>query len=194
MWLAMISEYNTPRVTRRQRIREAEGLIELATGPAAKLGLRGSLRRRLARRALAMVVRNRVGGDDAWRRDLVIGQSLRLLRNYPAAIGPLWSAVSRNPDSREAWIALGWCLKRMGEIDRAAAVLAEAVEMIPDDALLHFNFACYLGRLGQAEMAVSELLWAFDLNPDLRVRLEGEADFDPIRMHTAFRALTQLPV
>ncbi|WP_203328950.1 TPR end-of-group domain-containing protein [Candidatus Laterigemmans baculatus] len=190
----MISEYNTPRVLQRQRIREAEGLLELATGPAARLGLRPALRRRLARRALALVVRHRVGGDDAWRRDLVIGQALRLCRNYTAAIGPLWSAVSRNPDSREAWIALGWCLKRMGEIDRAAAVLAQAVEMIPDDALLHFNFACYLGRLGQAEMAVSELLWAFDLNPDLRARIDGEPDFDPIRLHASFRALTQLPV
>lgn len=190
----MIGEHPTFRATRRQRMREAEGLLELATGPAAKLGLRADLRRRLARRALRLVVRHSHGGGEAWRRDLIIGQSLRLLRKYQAAIGPLWSAVGRNPESRQSWLGLGWCLKRVGELDRAAAVLARAVEAIPDDAVLHFNFACYLARLGQAEAAVSQLLWALDLNPDLRACLDRETDFDPIRFHASFQALAQLPV
>lgn len=190
----MSGEPKPPRATRRQRIREAEGLLELATIPAVKLGLRADLRRRLARRALRLVVRHPHVGSDAWRRDLVIGQSLRLLRKHRAAIGPLWSAVGRNSESPQSWLALGWCLKRLGQLDRAAAVLARAVESIPDNPVLHFNFACYLARLGQAEPAVCELLWALDLNPELRTYLDREPDFDPIRFHASFQALTQLPV
>lgn len=190
----MISESHPSRVARTQPLREAEGLLELATRPAVKLGLRPDLRHRLAHRALRLAMRHRPPERDAWRRDLAIGQSLRLLRRYRAAIGPLWSAVGRHPDSPDAWLALGWCLKRLGQLDRAAAVLARAVDAIPDNATLHFNFACYLAQLGQAEAAVGELLWAFDLNPDLRSRLDRETDFDPIRLHAAYQALLQLPV
>jgi tetratricopeptide (TPR) repeat protein len=190
----MSTEHKHPRMARSQKIREAEGYLELITLPAARLGLDARLRRQGARKILRLVARTSVNGSDRWRRDLLIGQAYRLLKKYSAAVGPLWSAVQSQPESREGWIALGWCLKRMGKLDRAASVLARAVTHIPDDAVLHFNFACYLARLGQDELAIAELLWALDLNPDIRMRLVAESDFDSLRGNSSFQALTQTTV
>lgn len=185
----MTTEQKKSRAHTCGRLNEAEGLIELITRPASKLGLSRRLRRRIAARALRTALpldRDRV---DAWRRDLVIGQSLRLSGRHRLALGPLWTAVQRNPEARAAWIALGWCLKRVGRVDRAAQVMAQAISRIPDDATLHFNLACYLAQLGQTDMAISQLLWAFDLRPELRARLAGERDFDPIRGSASFQAI-----
>jgi tetratricopeptide (TPR) repeat protein len=186
----MATEQKSTRSELCGRLGEAEGLIELITGPARQLGLSPLLRRRLAARALRAAFLASPPREQAWQRDLLIGQALRLSRRYRRALGPLLAAARRNPQSRSAWIALGWCLKRQGQIDRAASVLAQAVNRIPDDAVLHFNLACYLALLGQGEMAVSQLLWALDLEPALKSRLRSEKDFDPIRGTASFRAIS----
>jgi tetratricopeptide (TPR) repeat protein len=185
----MAVEQNHSRLARCQKIREAEGLLELATIPAIRLGLRADLRKKLARRALRLVARLATEPDEAWQRDLVIGQSLRLQGKYRQAIGPLFATVRRNPEQRAGWMALAWCLRRSGHLDRAAGVMGKAIAEIPDDPYLHFNFACYLALLGQPDLAISELLWALDLNPELRRRIAKEADFDKIRNHAAFQAI-----
>jgi tetratricopeptide (TPR) repeat protein len=188
---AMKDEQIDSRLAGSHRLREAEGLIDLITRPAARLGLATPLRRQIARRVLRLVGRLSVPNEMRWRRALLIGQAFRLLGNYEAAIAPLWFSVKHYPEGRDSWLALGWCLKRSGQLDRAASVLARAVTHIPDDAVLHFNFACYLACLGQADLAVAELLWALDLNPDLRNKLAQEPDFESIRGHATFRALAQ---
>lgn len=185
----MQTEQPSTRPRSLGRLSEAEGLIDLITATASRLGLRPSLRRRVARRALALAWPLEPTPETAWRRDLAIGQALRLMGRYQQAVGPLWSTVRRNPESSQGWIALGWCLKRLGKIDRAAAVLAKATTAIPDDPTLHYNFACYLSLLGQAEFAISELLWALDLNPDYRRRLAKERDFDSLRGMPAFQSI-----
>jgi tetratricopeptide (TPR) repeat protein len=186
----MTSDQNYTRSARCQKIREAEGLVELVSVPAARLGLRRSLRHRLALRALRAVIHLSPPAGERWRRDLVIGQSLRLLGRFREAVGPLLAAVRKEPDHRSGWIALGWCLRRIGQVDRAAGAMAQAVSHIPDDAVLHYNFACYLALIGQPDLAISELLWALDLNPELRRRLARETDFDRIRTSPSFQALS----
>lgn len=187
----MNNEQIDSRLAGSHRLREAEGLIELVTRPAARLGISPPLRRQIARRVLRLIGRLSVPNESRWRRALLIGQAFRLLGYYETAVAPLWFAVTHYPEDRNTWIALGWCLKRSGQLDQAASVLARAVTHIPGDAVLHYNFACYLAKLGQAEMAVAELLWALDLKPTLRVRLAREADFDSIRGHATFQALAQ---
>ena len=41
------------------------------------------------------------------------------------------------------WLALGWCYKRIGRIDLAIESLEEALSIEPNDALIHYNLACY---------------------------------------------------
>lgn len=189
----MTTEKSSTRSARCQKLREAEGLIELATVPAVSLGLSRHLRYRLAKRALRLVIHLRPLPAEAWQRDLTIGQALRLLGRHRRAVGPFWSSVRKHPAQRAGWVGLGWCLRRTGDLERAAGVLAKAIMHIPDDAVLHYNFACYLSLLGQTELALSEIMWALDLNPELRSRLVTEPDFDKIRGDESFQALTCLP-
>lgn len=189
----MTTDQNQARAARSHRIREAEGLVELATVPAVRFGLRKALRDQLARRAMRLVIELELDESEKWQRDLVIGQSLRLLNKFRQAIRPLLMAVRRNPNDRKAWIALGWCLKRTGDLERAAGALAKAIMHLPEDAALHYNLACYLALLGQSDLAVSEIIWALDLNPKLRRRLSRERDFDAIRSNASFQALVCSP-
>lgn len=189
----MSEKQSQPRSERCQKLREAEGLIELATVPAVRLGLSRHLKHRMARRAIRLVVHLSPAPGEAWKRDLVIGDSLRLLGKYRSAVGPFLSSVRRNSQQRAGWVGLGWCLRRAGELERAAAALAKAIVQVPDDAVLHYNFACYLALLGQSDLAISEIMWALDLNPELRTRLKTERDFDKLRGSESFEALSCQP-
>src|SRR6056297_2487479 len=116
----MINEQKLSRGDVGGKLLAAEGWIELVTVPAARLGVARKLQIRLARRALRSAIAANPPPELAWRSDLVIGQSLRLLGRYRQAIGPLLRALRRQPQQRQGWIALGWCLKRLGRPDRAA--------------------------------------------------------------------------
>lgn len=176
----------------RQQLEQAEGYLDLVTIAASKLGVDGRLRRRFAVAALRTASAASVTSSDAWRRDLIVGQAWRVLSHHRRAAVPLLRVTRCQPAKPEAWIALGWCLKRMKRLDQAAAVLARGIWHLPDHAPLHYNLACYLGLLGQADNAVAELIWALDLEPRLKRRIERESDFDMIRLEPAFQAISQL--
>lgn len=185
----MTTEQNQARTARCHRIREAEGLVELATVPACRFGLHPRLRQQLAKRAIRLVLELEPDETERWHRDLVLGQALRLLKKYDLAVRPLLASIRRNPAQRQGWIALGWCLKRTGDVERAANVAAKAIAHHPDDAVFHYNLACYLALLQQPDLALSELIWALELKPQLRKRLANEPDFRAIRDNDTFQAL-----
>jgi tetratricopeptide (TPR) repeat protein len=189
----MTTEQNQARTARCQRIREAEGLVELATVPACRFGLDPQLRQQLAKRAIRLVLELQPDASQRWQRDLVLGQALRLLKKYDLAVRPLLASVRRNPAERQGWIALGWCLKRTGELERAANVAAKGILHHPNDAVLHYNLACYLALLQQSELAISEIIWALELKPQLRKRLAKEPDFKALRDNDAFQAIVCQP-
>ncbi|WP_153557673.1 TPR end-of-group domain-containing protein [Roseimaritima sediminicola] len=177
-----------------QQLEQAEGYLQLITSVASKLGLRPALRRQLALKSLRMARDAPVPEVLAWRRLLVMGQCLRLLRRYGAAAGCLWKAARDQPHRPGIWLALGWCLRRTGRLDHAVTVVTRGLYFTPDNAALHFNLACYLAAMGQGDDAITELVWALDLEPELRCRIDAEADFDPIRFDPAFQALSHLAV
>lgn len=185
---------NDHRFQGHQQLEEAEGYLQLITCVAAKLGLRRSLRRQLAVRALRTARDAPVASEQAWRRLLVMGQCLRILGRFGAAAGCLWRAARMEPHRPLIWIALGWSLRRSGRLDQAITAVTRGLFYTPDNAALHFNLACYLSVIGHAEEAVTELAWALDLEPELRRRIESEADFDRIRFEPTFQAIRQIVV
>ena len=52
-------------------------------------------------------------------------------------------ACRAEPQHVHIWLALGWCYKRNGRIDLAIESLEEALAAEPNDALVHYNLACY---------------------------------------------------
>ncbi len=170
-------------------LQAAQGYLELATGAAAKLGLAPRLRRRTLRTALRLAARSVVHGRHRATRQLLIGQALRLLGRYDVATLALQKASNDPALRRDALLALGWCHKRLGDLDLAIAAVSRALASEPHDAALHYNLACYLALAQQPRAALYELAWALELQPRLRRRAAVEPDFDAFRGLAAFEAL-----
>ena len=86
-----------------------------------------------------------------------------------------------------ATVGLGWCLKRMGSVERAAQAYEEALRFHPSEGLLHYNLACYRSLQGQAQEALLALQRACGIDDDFRVLAREESDFDPIRSVAEFQ-------
>ncbi|MGV3485684.1 MAG: tetratricopeptide repeat protein [Planctomycetaceae bacterium] len=174
-------------------IETAEGYLELVTRPAAKLGVNPQFRRLYAQKALQLArgcAQDIFDDKHEARRQMVIGQALRLLRRYAAATRAFRRASKCRQLRVDALMALGWCQKRNGEFNGAVVTLTRALAIAPENARLHYNLACYLAGLNQHRAAIYELAWALELQPLLRSRALVEADFDALRSYPAFDALT----
>ena len=122
------------------------------------------------------------------------GESLRALGRFREALEPLGRAAQGSPESVPTWLALGWCYKRIGRIDMAIESLEEALAIEPDDALVHYNLACYWSLANNKRQALDYLSRAIDLKDDYRTLVAGESDFDPIRSDPAFQNLVRVTV
>lgn len=153
--------------------REAEGYLELGMHVHAvrTLQRRGSL----------------VHGDA--RACFLLGESLRELRRYREALFPLRRSTELSPASTDTWLALGWCYKRSGELVKAAEALERALRVTPDEAILHFNLACYYSLLRRPLAALRTLKRAIRIDPAMKSLIDEEADFDPLRRDPAFELL-----
>ena len=153
--------------------REAEGYLELGM-PAHALGT-------LQRHGRT------VHGDASGC--YLMGESLRLLSRYREAIIPLSRCLDLIPDDIHVCIALGWCYKRVGQIDRAIEALERAVDAEPEEALLHYNLACYWCLVTDRRKALRYLAEALAIDGNLRDLVKGETDFDVLREDPLFRSL-----
>jgi tetratricopeptide (TPR) repeat protein len=176
---------------RRQAIlREAAGYIELGellaqpdlpTPPhAEKLLLRGLA----AVRQLPEPTRSR---PDA---RLLEGEGLRALGRFEEAIPPLTAVTEEHPERIEAWLGLGWCLKRIGRLDAAIDMLRKGLAASPQQPILFYNLSCYFSLDGNVAAAVEHLTQAIALDDRFRDLTQLEPDFDPIRKDPRFLAAT----
>ena len=106
----------------------------------------------------------------------------------------VWQSAQRNPDNISVWLALGWCYKRTGKLDRAIESLEEALNVEPNDALVHYNLACYWSLAQNKRQALNYLAKAFKLEDEYRRLVAEESDFDPLRKDPAFQALVRVTV
>jgi tetratricopeptide (TPR) repeat protein len=187
-----VSAYH--RIRRKQLLREAEGYLELITVLEDRWPLSRGRREAVASRALETL--DRLPRRDRERSEVVMlkGMLLRAVERYDEAIGPLKSAAESDPDNVQIWLALAWCYKRIGRLDMAIQSLEEALCADSSDAIVHFNLACYWSLAHNAKLAVAYLARAFDIDSNYRDLVDDEADFDPIRNHPEFMALTSVIV
>lgn len=180
---------------RRQAIlREAAGYVELGellveadspTPPhAAKLLLRGLM----ALEQLPEPTRTRADAR------LLEGEALRALGRFEEAIEPLTAVADEHPQRVEAWLGLGWCLKRLGRLDAAIGVLSKGLVASPRHPILFYNLACYHSLAGNVAAAVEHLTQAIALDDRFRDLTQLERDFDPIRKDPRFVAATHVVV
>lgn len=181
------------RTTRQQLLREAEGYLDLVTVFSDRWPPSQPIRDRLVQRALdalAMVESGAYGSHLLYLK----GQAMLAMQRYQDAIDPLKEAADLSPDDIQIWLALGWCYKRVGRLDLAIESLEEALASDADQAIVHYNLACYWSLANNITLAVAYLSSALDLEPDYRDQINAETDFDNVRNHPDFLALTTVIV
>ena len=122
------------------------------------------------------------------------GEALRALGRWHEALEPLSLAAEKNPQQLEAWLGLGWCLKRLGRLNEAIGTLRKGLVGAPRQPILHYNLACYLSLAGSVQPAVEHLTQAISIDGRFRDLTHVEPDFDPIRSDPRFVAVTHVTV
>jgi len=120
---------------------------------------------------------------------LIKGEALRRLDRYRESIQPLEIAASLRPDDSRVALALGWCYKRTSKLAQAIDALERARRHDPDNALLHYNLACYWSLAGHPSRALGELSAALELEGDLKKLVADEPDFEKLRGNPEFERL-----
>jgi tetratricopeptide (TPR) repeat protein len=166
------------RIRLKHAEREAEGYLELG----------------MAQHALDTLARLGEPANFSGHAYYLCGEALRSQRKYAEALEPLTKAANASPGDIHIWLALGWCHKRLRRLDLAVAAMEQALEAEPEDALVHYNLACYLSLATQKERAILHLAKALSIDPEFRNLIDAEQDFDPIRSDPEFQALTSIAV
>jgi tetratricopeptide (TPR) repeat protein len=182
------------RIRRQQILREAEGYLDLITAFGDRWPSRPEARDPLGERVLSSL--DRIDNPGGLHAHILFlrGQAFRAMQRYSDAVKPLVEATELEPENIHVRLALAWCYKRCRRLDLAIQSLEEILETEPAHAILHYNLACYWSLAGNAKQACSFLAQAFELQPDYRDLVQNEADFDSIRSHPHFLALTTVIV
>jgi tetratricopeptide (TPR) repeat protein len=182
------------RIRRQQILREAEGYLDLITVFGDRMPCRPDARDELARRVLATLDRIENPGGMKGHILFLRGQAQRAIGEYVQAVPLFREAAEIEPQNVHIRLALAWCYKRCRRLDLAIQTLEEALEADSSHAIIHYNLACYWSLAGNVKLAVAYLAQAFDLEPEYRDLVPREQDFDPIRNHPHFQALTSVIV
>ena len=182
------------RIRRQQILREAEGCLELVNLFADRWPLSPATRDAISARAIETLKRIENPGGLKGQILFLQGQALRHMQRFTEAVAPLREAAEYEPQNVHIRLALAWCYKRCRRLDLAIEALESALEIDPALAILHYNLACYWSLAGNSKVAISYLTQAIDLEPNYRDTLQDEADFDPIRGHPHFQALSAVIV
>ncbi len=119
------------------------------------------------------------------------GQALRALERYADAIVPLRKVADLEPENVQVWVALGWCHKRTGRIDLAIEALETALAADNDEPLIRYNLACYHSVAGDKRHSLAYLEQALALDPEYRLLIDHEPDFDSLRGDPEFQAICE---
>jgi len=182
------------RIQRLRILKEAEGYLDLISVYGDQWPPRPDLRDKLAQRALDTLSRIDRPGGQAGTVFFLEGQAYRLMERYSEAIASLRSAAEIEPENVSIRLAMGWCFKRSKRLDLAIEAMEEALAIDASMAIVHYNLACYWSLAGNVKLAVAYLAQAFEIDPNYRDRVGLERDFDPIRNHPQFLALTTVIV
>lgn len=92
-----------------------------------------------------------------------------------------------------AWARLSEAARwrRKGDLQKAAEVLQEAIRRFPDQAVLHYDLACYLALLGRKEGALKELEIALQCDPNLKALAQKDDDLRSLRGDPRFEKLVR---
>lgn len=182
------------RIRRQQLMQEAEGYLDLIMATSDQSPLNTVLRCRLAQRAIDTLERLETDEFNHGRVSYLRGQAFRFMEQYNLAIDALSRSADFDPRNIHIHLALAWCFKRIGRLDLAIESMEDALEVDSGQGIIHYNLACYWSLASNVGLTLAHLARAFELDADYRNHVLDEPDFDPVRSHPEFLALTSVIV
>lgn len=143
----------------------------------------------LPRSALEVLASAEDFGGYRFEANCLRGEALRMLERHAEALEPLEQAAEDRPDDVAVNLALGWCYKRTGQLQKAIGALERAQRSNPGQAILPYNLACYWSLAGDKPKALELLKRALGMAPELRMLIPAESDFDALRGDPVFEEL-----
>ena len=183
-----------PRIRRQALLREAAGYIELGELLVDQDRPLPASGQRLLHRALDLLSLLPEPTRSAAMAKLLEGEALRALGRWEESLLALGAVADQEPLRVEAWLGMGWCLKRLGRLDDAIATLDRGVAALPGEPILLYNLACYHALAGRVQAAIENLTRAISIDSRFRDLTSAEPDFDPIRQDPRFVAVTHVTV
>ncbi|MCX6138535.1 MAG: protein kinase [Ignavibacteriales bacterium] len=89
--------------------------------------------------------------------------------------------LSRHPDDARGHMYFATDLAQVGRKEEAKIQAAKAIELSPDDPLMHYNAACFYSQMGEKSMAFQSLKTAIAAGYENYEWLQRDTDLDPIR-------------
>lgn len=180
--------HKKPDGIKRQRraIRSAEGYLELMSTFEAGLSMDEQLAQPLADRMLKLLNDITPSPDHQPYVIHLKGEACRFAHRFEEAIVYFRRALELEPDSIHGLLAIAWCFKRIDNIEDAIESMQIAIEFEPNQAICHYNLACYFALAGKTPNAIEYLTHAFELRPSFRQQVDTESDFDSIRNDSEF--------
>lgn len=177
-----------------QNLQSAEGYLELGSMFEDRWSLDLPLRQVMADSAIYHL--SQITQPRGHRSTVLYlkGQACRMAERYSQAIEWFDQLTEIEPDNMPGLLAVAWCHKRTGNLASSISAMEQAIAYESGNAIAHYNLACYLALDGQVQPCVGRLAEALKLEPQFRVYINDETDFDPVRDHPDFQSLVSVSV
>jgi tetratricopeptide (TPR) repeat protein len=119
------------------------------------------------------------------------GECLRGMKKFQDALTPFSKALWLNPEDIGPYIGIGWCYKRLGELDRAIEILRDASKIKEDYPIVYYNLSCYYSVKNEKEKAIRWLKKAIELDSRFSKLCREEEDLDNLRDMPEFSRLLE---
>jgi tetratricopeptide (TPR) repeat protein len=89
-------------------------------------------------------------------------------------------AARRYPDCGAIYLVTAYAIRRSRSLAEAREFLLQATDALAEEAMFHFNLACYACQLGDMDETMHRLETAFRLDPKYRAQALDDEDLRPM--------------
>lgn len=122
---------------------------------------------------------------------IVRGARLAGFGKFEAAKAEYDKALEIDPNNPSVWSYEGYLLYRMGKIQEGAEMLHRAIELSPNEAWNHYNYALALWDLGERSKAISEVSETIKLDSSFKETIAKDPQFLKFKANPEFKKLIE---